>query len=146
MEQPEQPQQFTTKVDLLLNEIRGDILRLNDAAAVVEIDIVIPRPANDVTTISYKIEKFRTFQYEFRRLVRNAKQLIPEKLGTKIEKWFDDTAKTNVVTDIKALKYGLQLIDELQDYLFKIGVKDIDMSDPELFPYQFYEDLYNASP
>lgn len=141
----EQPQQFTNNSDFWIGEIRGNIARLNDAAAVVEIDIVIPLPTNDITTTGYKIEKFRTFQFEFRRLYKNAKQVIPTEIKTKIDKWFEDTARENIITDIVALKYGIQLSDQLQDVLFEIGVKDIDVADPEMFPYKFYEELYNAS-
>lgn len=128
-----------------MHEIRGDILRLNDAAAVVEIDIVLPTPTNDIQTVGYKIEKVRMFQVEFRRLYKNAKQVIPDDIRDKIEKWFTNTAKANIVTDIKSLEYGLQLSDELQDMLFDIGIKDLNISEPEMFPYKFYGELYNAS-
>lgn len=143
-EQSEQPQQFTKNSDFWIGEIRGNIARLNDAAAVVEIDIVIPLPTNDIQTTRHKIEKFRTFQFEFRRLYKNAKQVIPKEIKSKIEKWFEDTAKHDVITDVKSLKYGIQLSDDLQDVLFKIGVKDIDVADPEMFPYIFYKELYDA--
>ena len=142
----QQQQQFTNNNVALMHEIRGDILRLNDAAAVVEIDIVLPTPTNDIQTVGYKIEKVRQFQVEFRRLYKNAKQVIPDGIRVNIEKWFENTAKVNIVTDIISLKYGLQLSDELQDILFDIGIKDLDISDPEMFPYKFYEELYiNAS-
>lgn len=146
IESTEQPQQFTKNSDFWIGEIRGNIARLNDAAAVVEIDIVIPLPTDDIQTTGHKIEKFRTFQFEFRRLYKNAKQVIPEEIKSKIEKWFEDTAKHDVITDVKSLKYGIQLSDQLQDVLFDIGIKDIDVADPEMFPYKFYEELYNASP
>ena len=145
VETNDQQQQFTNNNVALMHEIRGDILRLNDAAAVVEIDIVLPTPTNDIQTVGYKIEKVRMFQVEFRRLYKNAKQVIPDDIRDKIEKWFTNTAKANIVTDIKSLEYGLQLSDELQDMLFDIGIKDLNISEPEMFPYKFYEELYNAS-
>lgn len=141
----DQQQQFTNNNVALMHEIRGDILRLNDAAAVVEIDIVLPTPTNDIQTIGYKLEKVRMFHVEFRRLYKNAKQVIPDDMRVKIEGWFKDTAKTNAVTDTKSLGYGLQLSDELQDVLFDIGIKDLDISEPDIFPYKFYKELYNAS-
>ena len=145
VETNDQQQQFTNNNVALMHEIRGDILRLNDAAAVVEIDIVLPTPTNDIQTVGYKIEKVRMFQVEFRRLYKNAKQVIPDDIRDKIEKWFTNTAKANIVTDIKSLEYGLQLSDELQDMLFDIGIKDLNISEPEMFPYKFYGELYNAS-
>jgi hypothetical protein len=144
-ESVEQPQQFANNSDFWIGEIRGNLARLNDAAAVVEIDIVIPMPTNDVQTTGHKVEKFRTFQFEFRRLYKNAKQVIPTEIKDKIEKWFEDTAKENIITDIVSLKYGIQLSDNLQDVLFDIGVKDIDVADPEMFPYEYYKELYDAS-
>lgn len=146
--QIEQPQQFTNNNVALMHEIRGNILRLNDAASVVEIDIVIPTATNDIQTVGYKVEKVRAFQVEFRRLYKNAKQIIPESMRVKIEGWFSDCSDTIRSTgsiDVKVLKYGLQLSDLLQDVLFEMGVKELDISEPEVFPYKFYEELYNAS-
>lgn len=144
-EQTEQSQHFTSNSDFWIGEIRGNTARLNDAAAVVEIDIVLPTPTNDIQTTGHKIEKIRSFHFEFRRLYKNAKQVLHEDIRTKIEKWFEETATKNVITDVKSLKYGIQLSDELQDILFDIGVKDIDVSEPEIFPYDYYKELCDAN-
>ncbi|MDF1533679.1 MAG: hypothetical protein P1P69_04150 [Methanosarcinaceae archaeon] len=138
-------QQFTKNSDFWIGEIRGNIARLNDAAAVVETDIVIPTATNDIQTQGAKIEKVRAFQFEFRRLYKNARQVIPVRMKESIEEWFETTSKKNVITDIKILKYGIQLSNELQDRLFEIGVKDIDVAEPDIFPYVYYEELLDAN-
>lgn len=143
--QPDNTQRFSSNYEFWIGEIRGDIALLNDAASAVEVDIAIPTSTNDINTTQHKIEKIRKFQVTFRTLFRNAKQIIPEDIATKITRWFDATVKEGAITDPVLLKYGLQLIDELQDVFFDIGVKDIDLTDPVVFPYKFYEGLDNAS-
>ena len=130
--------QFKRGSDFWLLEIKGNVARLNDAASVVETDIVLPTRTSDDLSIGYKIEKIRTFQFEIRRLYKNANQILPNDIKSKLNSWFKATASVENITNIKLLVEGLKLSDELQDILYDKGVKDIAISEPIVFPYSYY--------
>lgn len=137
--EPDGDMQFVSNTDFWISEIRGNIARLNDAASIVEIDIVVPARTNHSSAISDKIGKIRSFNIEFRRLYRNASQIIPVEMKEEIAKWFN--VSESDLTNITVLKKGLSLSNELQDALFENGVKDIDIGGPFRFPYEYYHNM-----
>jgi hypothetical protein len=148
-EQLEQQNQFTKNSDFWIGEIRGNIARLNDAAAVVEIDISMPTRGADDITIGNKLEKIREFNIEFRRLYKNSKQIIEKQninkgIINKINAWFKATSSQSGFSNVTLLKEGLKYSDELQDVLYNLGVKDIGIDEPEVFPYSYYKELYDG--
>ena len=132
-------EQFPKNSDFWLGEIRGNIARLNDAAAAVETDLIIPKRTKDVATIGESFERIKAFQFEFRRLYKNSKQILNADIKEKVKYWFEVSGSSKTSTDIKTLELGLALSNELQDALYTLGVKDIGVEDPELFPYKYYE-------
>lgn len=134
-------QQFPNNSDFWINEIRGNVARLNDAAAIMETDIVLPTPTDHIVVTSQKIDTVRNFQFELRRLYKNSRQILDHNIDSKLNLWFRATSNKNNITKKSLLEEGLQLSNELQDFLFLKGVKDIDVADPELFPYGYYYNL-----
>lgn len=124
--------------DFWLLEIKGNVARLNDAASVVETDIVLPTRVSDDLSIGHKIEKVRDFQFEIRRLYKNANQILPKEIKRKLNSWFQVTTDVDNITNVALLVEGLKLSDELQDILYAKGIKDIAISEPIVFPYEYY--------
>lgn len=48
-------EKFKKNSDFWISEIRGNVARLNDAAAIVETDIVLPTRVSDDITVEHKI-------------------------------------------------------------------------------------------
>ena len=131
-------EQFKKNSDFWISEIRGNVACLNDAAAIVETDIVLPTRVSDDITVENKINKIRSFQFEMRRLYKNSSQVLPSEIKKKMNIWFSITSKTENIKNVDLLKEGLILSDNLQDVLFKLGIKDIDIAEPVIFPYSYY--------
>ena len=139
METPDQD--FRKESNFWIDEINGNVARLNDAAAVMEADIVLPSPTENPITKTDKISKIRNFQVEFRRLYKNSRQILSPKIQGKLQKWFDATSRSTTIINMDLLKEGLQLSDELQDYLAEHGAKQIGEPDIIEFPYKYYYDM-----
>lgn len=73
-----------------------------------------------------------------RRLYKNSSQILPREIKKKMNIWFNVTSKTENIKNVKLLKEGLILSENLQDTLFKLGIKDIDVAEPIIFPYSYY--------
>lgn len=138
--QLQESQQFVQDSIFWSSEIRGNIARLNDAAAAVETDMLIPSRFTDEISIGHKIDRIRDFHFEIRRLYKNSKQVLPDGIKKTLEAWLKSTKSEKSITNLSLLDEGLKIIDELQDVFYEIGLKDIGQDDPEMFPYDFYED------
>jgi hypothetical protein len=134
-------QDFRKESNFWIDEINGNVARLNDAAAVMEADIVLPSPTDNPLTKAQKITTIRNFQVEFRRLYKNSRQILSPEIQRKLQKWFDATSNAKSIINIELLKEGLQLSDKLQDYLAEHGAKQIGEPDIIEFPYEYYYDM-----
>lgn len=134
-------QDFRKESNFWIDEINGNVARLNDAAAVMEADIVLPSPTDNPITQSQKITTIRNFQVEFRRLYKNSRQILDSKTQGRLQQWFNSTGDSRSIVNVELLKEGLSLSDELQDYLAEQGAKQIGELDIIEFPYEYYYDM-----
>ena len=139
-DQPQQPS-FQKSTDLWRIEISGLMLRVNDAAAVVAVDFNMPH-MNDIISDGARKDNIRTFHEDMRRLFSGAREIIPAgKLKRDIELWVSTTNLPKQMTNMKLVNEGIALSTRIQEYFYKIGLKDIDEQPPTEFPFKFYRHM-----
>ena len=135
--------QFLSNPDSWIREIRGNILRLNDAAATMQADVFLPTRSSHPTIIENKISSIRNFIVEFNRLYKNVNNVLFDYIDLKrnMHLWIIRSSqfmdRTSQI-DMNFIQDGLNLSDELQEVLYELGIKDIDVAGPTMFPFEYY--------
>lgn len=144
MEQPTTPElQFLSNSESWIREIRGNILRLNDAASTMQADVFLPSRSSHPIIIESKINSIRNFIVELNRLYKNVVNVLYDydDIRKRLQLWILRSSqfmdRTNQI-DLKLIQDGLNLSDELQEVLYELGIKDIDVAGPTMFPFEYF--------
>lgn len=138
-DQPQQPS-FQKSSDFWRIEISGLVARVNDAAAVVAVDFNMPH-MNDIISDGARNDNIRAFHEDMRRLISGARQILPKMLLKDMDSWVSATNQPKQMTNMKLVNEGIALSTRIQEYFYKIGLKDIDEQPPTEFPFKFYRHM-----
>ena len=138
-DQPQQPS-FQKSRACWRIEISGLVARVNDAAAVVAVDSNMPH-MNDIISDGARNANIRTFHEDIRRLFSGARQILPKMVLKDVDAWISATNQPKQMTNMKLVNEGIALSTRIQEYFYKIGLKDIDEQPPTEFPFEFYRHM-----
>jgi len=134
-QQQENPSPFQEQGNTTIQEIRGLIPLLNEAATDAEVFMATVPSKNTPELYKTQASLMGQFYRYMGRLIKNASEIIrDDSLYDELVLWW---ASKNI-TDQRSFEKGLELSEKLQQYLYDIGIKDTNKSAPLPFPFECY--------
>lgn len=135
MEQIESEQEYQSERSILLSEIKGTIILLNESAADAEAGFRFVSSTGKIKDV-YPVAEF--YKY-FMRLYSLTKEIIKDQeLLKNVSSWLSSTEyKKDIIWD--TFKSGHVLSLEYQEELFNLGVKDTNITISIGYPFKYFE-------
>lgn len=135
MENQEEMQEYKGERSILLQEIKGTIILLNESAAKTEAGFRFISTTGKTKDV-YPIAEFYTY---FMSLYTLTREIIRDKnLPGKVEKWLT-SVEYNKDTIWNTFKEGQNLSLNYQEELYKLGVKDTNITVFIGYPFTYFE-------
>lgn len=135
MENTEEMQEYKSERSILLQEIKGTIILLNESASKTEAGFRFISTTGKTKDV-YPVTEFYTY---FMSLYTLTREIIRNKnLSKDVEKWLSHV-EYNKDTIWKTFKEGQNLSLNYQEELYKLGVKDTNITMFIGYPFAYFE-------
>ena len=141
MEEQDTEQVYQSERSILLNEIKGTIVLVNEAAASAEESFRFIGESGK-TKDAYPVAAF--YKY-FMRLYKLTQEIIKDKdLLVDVAEWFK-SAEYDKDKIWNIFQTGLKLSDRYQKELYELGIKDMHLLISIDYPYGYFEQFIKRS-